>query len=122
MVSSDVSASAIPTEGSPAQGSPFRRNRSVKYSNWSSSRRKGVKILVEGLSRVHLQNMSREASYFKADVREINEHQERTVLSETLVQSIGTLFQDFPLSGETFSGRDGEELSIRLTIRAASPT
>src|SRR5512139_1350594 len=54
---------------------------------------KGMKILVEGLSRVTLQNTTREAPYFKADVNEINEHQERTVLSETLVQSIGTLFK-----------------------------
>jgi ATP-dependent Lon protease len=54
---------------------------------------KGMKILVEGLSRVSLQNISWENPYFKADVSEINEHQERTVLSETLVQSIGTLFK-----------------------------
>ena len=54
---------------------------------------RGMKILVEGLSRVFLQNVIREAPYFKADVNEINEHQERTVLSETLVQSIGTLFK-----------------------------
>jgi ATP-dependent Lon protease len=53
----------------------------------------GMKILVEGVSRVLLQNVIREAPYFKADVNEINEHQERTVLSETLVQSIGTLFK-----------------------------
>ena len=54
---------------------------------------RGMKILVEGLSRVFLQNTTREIPYFKADVSEINEHQERTVLSETLVQSIGTLFK-----------------------------
>ncbi len=54
---------------------------------------RGMKILVEGLSRVLLQNVTREASYFKADVNEVDEHQERTVLSETLVQSIGTLFK-----------------------------
>ena len=30
-----------------------------------------MKILVEGLSRVHLQNITREAPYFKADVNEI---------------------------------------------------
>jgi ATP-dependent Lon protease len=54
---------------------------------------KGMKVLVEGLSRVFLQDITREPPYFKADVREINEHQERTILSETLVQSIGTLFK-----------------------------
>ncbi len=54
---------------------------------------RGMKILVEGLSRVFLQNITRESPYFKADVSEVNEHQERTVLSETLVQSIGTLFK-----------------------------
>jgi len=54
---------------------------------------KGMKILVEGFSRVFLQNVIREVPYFKADVNEINEQQERTVLSETLVQSIGTLFK-----------------------------
>ena len=54
---------------------------------------KGMKILVEGLSRVFLQNVTREMPYFKADVSEVNETQERTVVSETLVQSIGTLFK-----------------------------
>jgi len=54
---------------------------------------KGLKIFVEGLSRVFLQNITQEAHYFKADVKEVNEIQERTVLSETLVQSIGTLFK-----------------------------
>jgi ATP-dependent Lon protease len=54
---------------------------------------KGMKILVEGLSRVFLQNITREAPYFKAEVREVNETQERTILSETLVQSIGTLYK-----------------------------
>ncbi len=54
---------------------------------------KGMKILVEGLSRVFLQNITREVPYFKADVKEINEYQEKTVLSETLIQSIGTLFK-----------------------------
>ena len=54
---------------------------------------KGMKIFVEGLSRVFLQNVTHEAPYFKADVKEVNEHQERTVLSETLVRSIGALFK-----------------------------
>jgi len=54
---------------------------------------KGMKIFVEGLSRVFLQNVTHQAPYFKADVKEVNEHQERTVLSETLVQSIGALFK-----------------------------
>ena len=54
---------------------------------------KGMKIFVEGLSRVFLQNITLETPYFKADIKEVNEHQERTVLSETLVQSIGTLFK-----------------------------
>ena len=54
---------------------------------------RGMKILVEGLSRVLLQNIGRETPYFKADVSEIDEHQETTPLSETLIQSIGTLFK-----------------------------
>jgi ATP-dependent Lon protease len=54
---------------------------------------KGMKIFVEGLSRVILQNITVESPYFKADVKEVNEHQERSILSETLVQSIGTLFK-----------------------------
>ena len=54
---------------------------------------KGAKILVEGLTRVSLQNIARESLYFKAEVKEVTEHQERTVLSETLVQSIGVLFK-----------------------------
>jgi ATP-dependent Lon protease len=52
-----------------------------------------MKVFMEGLSRVFLQNTTLEAPYFKADVKEVNEHQERTVLSDTLVQSIGTLFK-----------------------------
>jgi ATP-dependent Lon protease len=54
---------------------------------------KGIKIFVEGLSRVFLHNISQEAHFFKADIKEVNEPQERTILSETLVQSIGTLFK-----------------------------
>jgi ATP-dependent Lon protease len=54
---------------------------------------KGMKIFVEGLSRVFLHNIAQEAHFFKADIKEVSEPQERTVLSETLVQSIGTLFK-----------------------------
>jgi ATP-dependent Lon protease len=54
---------------------------------------KGAKVLMEGISRVSLQNISREIPYFKADIKEVNEQQERTPLSETLVQSVGTLFK-----------------------------
>jgi ATP-dependent Lon protease len=64
---------------------------------------KGAKILVEGLSRVSLQNISREFPYFKADVKPIDEHKEKTVLSETLVQSIGTLFRISLSQGRPFS-------------------
>src|SRR4030043_2256145 len=35
---------------------------------------RGMKILVGGVSRVFLQNITPEAPYFKADVNEINEH------------------------------------------------
>jgi ATP-dependent Lon protease len=80
---------------------------------------RGMKILVEGLSRVLLQNITREAPYFKADVNEINEHHERTVLSETLVQSIGTLFKislsmGKPLSEEMMRTLDKIEHPGRL--------
>jgi ATP-dependent Lon protease len=54
---------------------------------------KGIKVFVEGLSRVFLQNVTQETHYFKADVKEVSEPQDRTVLSETLVQSVGTLFK-----------------------------
>ena len=54
---------------------------------------KGMKIFVEGLSRVFLHNITQEAHFFKADIKEVSEPQERTILSETLVQSIGTLFK-----------------------------
>jgi ATP-dependent Lon protease len=72
---------------------------------------RGMKIFVEGLSRVFLQNITRETPYFKADVKEVNEHQERTVLSETLVQSVGTLFKislsmGKPLSEEMLKALD----------------
>ncbi|MEW6377552.1 MAG: endopeptidase La [Thermodesulfobacteriota bacterium] len=72
---------------------------------------KGMKIFVEGLSRVVLQNITVESPYFKADVKEVNEHQERSILSETLVQSIGTLFKislsmGKPLSEEILKSLD----------------
>jgi ATP-dependent Lon protease len=54
---------------------------------------KGMKIFVEGLSRVFLHNITQETHFFKADIKEVSEPQERTILSETLVQSIGTLFK-----------------------------
>jgi len=54
---------------------------------------KGMKIFVEGLSRVFLHNITQEAHFFKADIKEVSEPQERTILSETLVQSIGMLFK-----------------------------
>ena len=54
---------------------------------------KGMKIFVEGLSRVFLHNITQEAQFFKADIKEVSEPQERTILSETLVQSIGTIFK-----------------------------
>jgi ATP-dependent Lon protease len=54
---------------------------------------KGMKIVVEGLQRVFLQNITHEAPYFKADIKEVNEYHENTILSEMLVQSIGTLFK-----------------------------
>jgi ATP-dependent Lon protease len=54
---------------------------------------KGMKIFVEGVSRVFLQNITQEVPYFKAELKEVNESPERTVLSETLVQSVGTLFK-----------------------------
>jgi ATP-dependent Lon protease len=54
---------------------------------------KGMKIFVEGISRVFLQNVTQETHYFKADVKEVNEPEEKSALSETLVQSVGTLFK-----------------------------
>ncbi len=54
---------------------------------------RGMKVFVEGVSRVFLYNIIPETPYFKADIREVKETQEKTPLSETLVQSIGTLFK-----------------------------
>ncbi len=54
---------------------------------------RGMKIFVEGLSRVFLHHITQESHFFKAEIKEVNEPQERTLLSETLVQSIGTLFK-----------------------------
>jgi ATP-dependent Lon protease len=54
---------------------------------------RGMKIVVEGLQRVFLQNITHEAPYFKADVKEVNEYHENTAFSEILVRSIGTLFK-----------------------------
>ena len=63
----------------------------------------GTKILVEGLSRVHLQNVVRESSFFKADVKEVIEIHERSLISETLVQSLGTLLRTSLALGKPFS-------------------
>lgn len=54
---------------------------------------KGMKILVEGLSRVSLYNITQEPPYFRAEVKEIDENYEKNIISETLFQSIGTLFK-----------------------------
>ena len=68
-------------------GTVCRIRQLVKLPN------KGMKIVVEGLQRVSLQNITHEAPYFKADIKEVNEYHEHTILSEILVQSIGTLFK-----------------------------
>ncbi len=54
---------------------------------------RGMKVFVEGLSRVFVQNIVQEPPYLRADVREVVEPWEKSFLSETLVQSIGTLFK-----------------------------
>jgi len=54
---------------------------------------KGMKLFVEGLSRVFLQNPTPEENYFRAEIREIHEPQEKNLLTEVLVQSIRTLFK-----------------------------
>ena len=80
---------------------------------------KGTKILVEGLSRVFLHNVTRESPYYKADIKEVIEPHERTPLSETLVQSIGTLFKTSlalgkPLSDEILKTLDNVDHPGRL--------
>jgi ATP-dependent Lon protease len=80
---------------------------------------KGTKVLVEGLSRVFLHNVTREPPYFKADIQEVIEPHERTPLSETLVQSIGTLFRTSlalgkPLSDEILKSLDSLDHPGRL--------
>jgi ATP-dependent Lon protease len=62
---------------------------------------RGIKALVEGLSRVFIQNIAQETSYWRAEVREVVESEEKTPLSETLVQSIGTLFKISLSAGRT---------------------
>jgi ATP-dependent Lon protease len=68
-------------------GTACRIHQLVKLPN------KGMKIVVEGLQRVFLQNITHETPYFKADIKEVNEYHESNTLSEILVQSIGTLFK-----------------------------
>ena len=41
---------------------------------------KGMKLFVEGLSRVFLQNVTQETHYFKADVKEVSEPQELSLI------------------------------------------
>ena len=71
---------------------------------------KGMKIFVEGLSRVLLQNIAPEPPYLKAEVKEVNETYEKTTLSGTLIQSVGALFKMSLSLGKPFS----EEMSRGL--------
>ncbi len=64
---------------------------------------RGMKVFIEGLSRVLLQNMVQEVSYIRADVKEVVDSLENHPLSETLVQSIGTIFKIFLSSGKPLS-------------------
>jgi len=54
---------------------------------------RGMKVFVEGISRIYIENIVQETPCFRADVREVVEPEEKNLLSETLVQSIGTLFK-----------------------------
>ncbi|MBM4277709.1 MAG: hypothetical protein FJ130_07455 [Deltaproteobacteria bacterium] len=54
---------------------------------------RGMKVFVEGISRVFIRNIVQETPYFRADVMEVVEPEEKSLLSGTLVQSIGTLFK-----------------------------
>ncbi|MGQ9636170.1 MAG: endopeptidase La [Thermodesulfobacteriota bacterium] len=85
-------------------GTVCRILHSVKLPN------KGMKIFVEGLTRVFLRNITIETPYFRAEVKEVNESLEKSLLSETLVQSIGTLFKLSLSVGKPLS----EELSKTL--------
>lgn len=80
---------------------------------------KGMKVFVEGLSRVSIQNIVQDGPYWRADVKEVDEQPERTPLSETLVQSIGTLFKlslsmGRPLSDDVLKTLDKIEHPGRL--------
>lgn len=63
---------------------------------------KGMKIFVEGLSRVHLQNITQEKPYFKADIKEANDHPER---------EIGTLCRKI---AKELAMRDTSALSLHI--------
>lgn len=54
---------------------------------------RGMKVFVEGISRIRIENIIQETPYFRADVREVIEPNEKHPLSETLLQSVGTLFK-----------------------------
>lgn len=54
---------------------------------------RGMKVFVEGISRIFLQNIIQEILHLRADVREVVEPEEKHPLSETLIQSVGTLFK-----------------------------
>ncbi len=80
---------------------------------------RGIKVFVEGLSRVFIQNILLETPYFRADVREVMEAEEPSPFSETLVQSIGTLFKlslsaGRPLPHDVFKTLDQIEHPGRL--------
>ena len=64
---------------------------------------KGMKLFVEGLSRVFLQNLTPEANYFRAEIKEVHEHQEKNLLTEVLIQSIRTLFKISLATGRPLS-------------------
>lgn len=53
----------------------------------------GVKLLVEGISRVRIVEYFREETHLKAKVEEMREFFEKTIISEALVQSVNALFK-----------------------------
>ncbi len=80
---------------------------------------RGMKVFLEGISRIQIEHVLPETPYFRADVREVREPEAKNPLVEPLVQSVGTLFKlslslGRPISEEALKALDQIEHPGRL--------
>ncbi|MCX8118432.1 MAG: endopeptidase La [Desulfobacterota bacterium] len=80
---------------------------------------RGMKVFLEGVSRIQIENVLPETPYFRADAKEVRDPEVKNPLAEPLVHSIGTLFKlsltlGRPISDEALKALDQIEHPGRL--------